>query len=153
MEINDYEDYLIYRDGRVFSKLSNKFMKPRIERYKYVRLCKNGKRKNVRIHRLIAIHYIDNPENKPCVDHIDGIKTNNNINNLRWVTKIENNNSFRNISKNNKSGFKNISYYKKYWKYQKIIYGKQYQRYFKNKIDCLCYKYIFILRMRAGHFT
>ena len=128
-------------------------MKPSIERYKYVRLYKYGKHKKFYIHRLVAIHYIDNPENKSCVDHIDGIKSNNDISNLRWVTKIENDNAFQPLSKNNKSGFRNISYHKKYWKYEKIIYRKSYSRFFKNKIDCLCYKYIFILRMRAGHFT
>ena len=42
------------------------------------------------IHRLIALHYIPNPENKPEVDHIDRERLNNNIDNLRWATRSEN---------------------------------------------------------------
>ena len=51
----------------------------------------NGKHKLVTIHRLVAIHFISNPDNKPQVNHIDGDKTNNNIINLEWVTAQENN--------------------------------------------------------------
>ena len=157
MEIEDYRKYLIYKDGRVYSKKSNIFLKPRKDTNGYlcVDLCKNGKRKTFRIHRLVAIHFIDNLENKPCVDHIDGNKKNNNIDNLRWVTQIENLNAFRNINKDNTSGFRNICYDKinKNYIYEKYIFGKQYRRTFKNKIDSICYKYIFILRMKAGHFT
>lgn len=49
--------------------------------------------KNKRIHRIIAETFIPNPENKPCVDHIDGDKLNNRVDNLRWVTHLENNNN------------------------------------------------------------
>ena len=52
--------------------------------------CKN-KSKRFYIHRLVAIHFISNPSNKPCVNHIDGDKSNNSVNNLEWVTHKENN--------------------------------------------------------------
>jgi hypothetical protein len=59
------------------------------------RYCKGYKtiqlqNKQFRICRLVAIHFIDNPQNKPCVNHIDGNKKNDTINNLEWVTYSEN---------------------------------------------------------------
>lgn len=60
--------------------------------YKGICLRNNGM-KWIGIHRLVAIAFIPNPENKPEVDHIDGNKKNNCVDNLRWVTKEENNNN------------------------------------------------------------
>jgi hypothetical protein len=51
---------------------------------------KNRKKKNMYIHRLVAEAFIDNPENKKFVNHIDYDKANNNIDNLEWVTHSEN---------------------------------------------------------------
>lgn len=58
--------------------------------YLNVILCKNGKGTLLKVHRLVAIAFIPNPKNKPHIDHINTIKTDNNINNLRWVTAKEN---------------------------------------------------------------
>lgn len=60
--------------------------------YKMVMLCKNGVNKNKNIHTLVATAFIDNPEQKPCVNHIDGNKGNNHVSNLEWVTRKENTN-------------------------------------------------------------
>ena len=54
--------------------------------YVYVYLCKDGKYKNCRIHRLVAETFIPNPNGFPQVNHIDGDKTNNNVENLEWCT-------------------------------------------------------------------
>ena len=58
--------------------------------YLNVRLCKDSRTKDFQIHRLVAIAFIPNPENKPQIDHINADKTNNTVNNLRWVTCKEN---------------------------------------------------------------
>jgi hypothetical protein len=58
--------------------------------YKRVNLWKDNKDKKHPVHVLIAQAFIPNPQNKPCVNHIDGKPSNNNINNLEWVTHSEN---------------------------------------------------------------
>lgn len=58
--------------------------------YMQTTLRKNRRKINVRIHKLVAEAFIENPNNKPIVDHIDGNKVNNNADNLRWVTNSEN---------------------------------------------------------------
>jgi hypothetical protein len=59
--------------------------------YIIVQLRSNGKRKVVLLHRLVAEAYIPNPHNKPTVNHIDGNKLNNAVNNLEWMTMAEQN--------------------------------------------------------------
>lgn len=58
--------------------------------YCVVTLCKNAVCKKLRVHRLVAIAFIDNPENKQYIDHINTIRIDNRIENLRWVTRSEN---------------------------------------------------------------
>lgn len=65
------------------------YRKPR-KNYIQVELCKKGVRTQYLIHRLVANAFLPNPENKPQVNHKDGDKSNNNLQNLEWVTQSEN---------------------------------------------------------------
>lgn len=58
--------------------------------YLQVGLRRDSKRKWTTIHRLVATHFIDNPENRPQVNHIDGNKLNNTVDNLEWATPAQN---------------------------------------------------------------
>lgn len=58
--------------------------------YRYVHLYKNNKTVAVKVARLVANAFLLNPDGKPCVDHIDTIRTNDAVTNLRWVTRSEN---------------------------------------------------------------
>ena len=58
--------------------------------YERVGLSKDGVQKNCLVHRLVGIEFIDNPESKPQINHINGIKTDNNVENLEWNTNEEN---------------------------------------------------------------
>ena len=99
-----YEDmYKIYQNGDVesYKYKNSRILKHCIdtEGYKFINLSKNSKQKHFRIHRLLAIHFIENPNNYPVVDHIDINKQNNNLENLRWVTKSINNRNQENRGK------------------------------------------------------
>ena len=152
-EIEGYPNYLIFQDGRVWSKKTNRFLKQGGDGngYHFVGLRHNRIQKSLKVHRLVGLHFIPNPDNKEMLDHIDRNKQNNHISNLRWTSRSENG---QNSSKrcDNTSGHKNIYYLKRKntYRYIKKIQGKVYCKTSKNKIDCLCYKYIMLLRQQAG---
>lgn len=92
IQIKDYPNYCVSRDGRVWNTKRNKEIKPQKDKYGYiyVQLWENGMYKKFKVHRLLAIYYIKNPNNKREVNHINGIKHDNRIENLEWVTSSEN---------------------------------------------------------------
>jgi hypothetical protein len=125
--IKDFENYLIFEDGVIINTETGKEVKPWVDKttgYYRTSLSNNTKVKSYRVHRLIALAYIPNPDNKPHIDHINRIKTDNRIENLRWVTHIEN---MQNLSKfnTNTSGTPNVYYAKDRdkWFYKKDING------------------------------
>ena len=91
-EIKNYENYTINEDGVIINTNSGIERKPRLETNGYYRICltTDKKRKYLYIHRLIALAFIPNPDNKPFIDHINRNRGDNRIENLRWATRSEN---------------------------------------------------------------
>ncbi|MFA5898029.1 MAG: NUMOD4 domain-containing protein [Hyphomicrobium sp.] len=94
-KVTGYPSYSVSTSGAVRRDIAaNGFaagrpIKPRlnIDGYVTVVLCAKGQKpRGLRVHRLIAIEFIPNPLGLPCINHIDGVKTNNAISNLEWVT-------------------------------------------------------------------
>lgn len=92
-------NYIVYEDGRIWMKRWNRFAKITKDRTGYAVVKINGKLE--RVHRIVANCFIPNPYNKPDINHINGIKSDNSVNNLEWVTKSENINHSLSILGNN----------------------------------------------------
>ena len=105
-DIKGLNNYFVSNLGRVkfgdFIKSQNKTKTG----YLRVYIGVNGKRKIFRVHRLVAEAFIPNPENKPCVDHINCVRDDNRLCNLRWVTHKENNNNPLSVENYRKAALK-----------------------------------------------
>jgi hypothetical protein len=91
--IEDYSDYQISNFGRLQNKKTNVYLKPHldIQGYENITIKNNNKNKHFKMHRLIAKHFIPNPENKKTIHHKNNIKFDNRIENLEWATMSEQN--------------------------------------------------------------
>ena len=99
-KIKQNENYSINEFGEVRNDLTGKIKNAHINKqngYKTVDLWKDNKSTKYTIHRLIAEAFIPNPLNKPTVDHKDGNRLNNSIENLRWATYNEQNSRFNEV--------------------------------------------------------
>ena len=91
-QINGYNNYYIYDNGDVLNISTNKILKGSIGEngYKYYRLSKDNNKTMFYAHRLVAEHFLENPNFLPIVNHKDGNKLNNQLSNLEWVSCSEN---------------------------------------------------------------
>jgi hypothetical protein len=94
--IKERSGYAISSDGLVFSVLKNKILEQREpfinkDGYAVIKICHLNKPRLCKVHRLVAEAFLPNPENKPVVNHINGIRNDNRVKNLEWATVQENN--------------------------------------------------------------
>jgi len=91
--LSDYKNYIITNDGKVYNLQRKRYLiSTKIDTgYMTLTLIRDDKKKqNFSIHRLVALVFLDNPNNCPEVNHIDFDKTNNNVANLEWVSRSDN---------------------------------------------------------------
>jgi len=131
--IENFKNYDVSSFGNIRNNTTNKILKysPNQKGYPLVTLYGNI-RKTISIHRLVASAFIENPNNLPQIDHIDRNKTNNNVENLRWVTQQHN--MWNKIHKNihiNKRGWYKVCY--------NTHFKCQHTKSFKNEQDAIYY--------------
>ncbi len=126
--IPDYDRYAVSNIGRVINNKTGRILKPGFNKHGYlqVSLYKDGKAKSYLLHRLIALAFLENVDNKDLVDHINNIKHDNRLENLRWATMAENNQNAK-LAITNTSGVKGVYFSKREqkWRVQISIDGKQ----------------------------
>ena len=96
-KIKNRSNYSVNENGEIRNDISGKIKSAYVCKgngYYYVDLWENNKCKKMQLHRIIAEAFIPNPEDKPTVDHVDGDRKNNRIDNLRWATYSEQNSRF-----------------------------------------------------------
>ena len=92
VKIEGFENYEVSNLGKVRNIKSGRILKPHLNHNGYLKhsLYRHDKQKELFLHRIIAIAFIDNPGKKPQVNHIDENKLNNDLSNLEWCTEREN---------------------------------------------------------------
>ena len=145
--IKDFPTYTIDEDGTITNK-HGRIMAQRLNHKGYFRvgLYKNGKQYYRFVHRLLGEAFIPNPDNKPCIDHIDRNRQNNSLDNLRWATLSENGQN-RTISENNTSGYENITHEPKkdLWRFRRELNGVKVSKRFKKIEDAIAFRDEWIL--------
>tara|TARA_R110002072_G_scaffold116632_1_gene247241 strand:+ start:210 stop:728 length:519 start_codon:yes stop_codon:yes gene_type:complete len=114
VKIDEFPEYLISKCGKVYSTKSNKYLKNtiNIDGYFIIRFKKNNTRIRRRLHRLLAIAFIDNPklDEYNIIDHINNNKQDNRLENLRWCNNSINNRNQIILLKRNKTGIIGVNY-------------------------------------------
>ena len=111
IEVKDYPKYLINPRGDIYNKSEYRLMALSTDGKGYykVHLTNQNGGQNVRLHRLIALHFIPNPRNYPVVNHIDGNRLNNDVSNLEWCSL-----TYNSQTENTSIKFSQIKYIKTY---------------------------------------
>lgn len=92
-DIKEYNGlYKVSNLGRIKNKNDKILTTKKTGIYNHILLCKNGERKNFTIHKLVAMAFVPNPNNLPCINHINENKEDNRANNLEWCSYKYNNN-------------------------------------------------------------
>lgn len=91
--IGEYPLYSVSTEGRIRKNSNRKILTPSKKENGYLHInlfTRDGRRKKEFVHRLVALTFIENPNNLPQVNHIDRVRDNNCVSNLEWVTSAEN---------------------------------------------------------------
>ena len=109
--ISEFPNYQVSNIGRVRDSITGRILRsyPRGKGYNAVSLKNNERKGLLYVHRLVAEAFLENPMNKPCVDHINRLKSDNTINNLRWCTRPQNQANKGKLS-NTSSSFLGVSW-------------------------------------------
>ena len=108
--VRSLERDVFFPNGTIIRHMEEKVLVPSLNRggYSYINLNKNGKVKKEYVHRLVAMAFLPNPENKPQINHRDEVKTNNVVENLEWCSAQYN----INYGTRNERSVQNHRYYK-----------------------------------------
>lgn len=136
--IKEFSDYMVSSKGRIISlKDKGKLMIPQLGKRGYycIMFSLNNKKYKRTTSRLVAEAFIENGENKPMVDHINGNRVDNSMENLRWVTAAENNMGFRKSSSRGGTIYRGVSWDKERnkWKTRITIDRKEHHI---GRFDC-----------------
>ena len=151
--IPNYPGYSITRDGKLYSRKRSKvgrFLTTSVDRrgYKIVDVVfDDGKKHKIPIHRLVALAYLPNPENKLCVDHINRVRIDNRVENLRWATYKEN--SDNTVVPRGCVSFSKQKNEKKLWRYSWSANCIRQWKYFKTKQEAEAYR-IIVYQLRCA---
>jgi len=140
-DVKGFEKYQVSNFGNVKTIKTGRILKPGLNKkdsyYRVVLSNENKKLFGFTVHKLVGITFLDNPDNKNTVDHIDGKPFNNNVNNLRYATSIEQGRNTKK-RKNCSSKYKGVCFHKRYNKwYSRITINKKviHLGYFENEIE------------------
>jgi len=144
-KISDHGNIMSFVNNRWGLTKNGKIIKPQCSKHSvhyHIVLSYNNKKEQHNLHKLVALYFVPNPENKKYVDHIDGNGLNNHYTNLRWCTGTESNQNTK--MKDNYSGMKGVYYNndgrKKPWEAQLSCEGNTYRKTFETQEEAINYR-------------